>query len=106
MKRICFSLLFAGWLCTAATDTFTGVITDTMCGARHGMMKNQPDEQCIKMCVKGQYVYALFDGTKVVKLSDQKNSAKYAARKVKVTGDYNSRTSTIKVSSIKPAEGE
>jgi hypothetical protein len=27
------------------------------------MMKDQPDDQCVKMCVKGQYVYALFDGT-------------------------------------------
>jgi hypothetical protein len=32
--------------------TFTGVITDTLCGRSHGMMKAKSDEDCIKMCVK------------------------------------------------------
>ena len=57
-----------------------------MCGAKHSMMKNKPDAECVKMCVKGQSVYALFDGTKVIGLSDQKTPAKYGAQKVKVTG--------------------
>jgi hypothetical protein len=36
MKQICFTLLFAGLLVAANVETFTGVITDTMCGAKHG----------------------------------------------------------------------
>src|ERR1700719_3822825 len=40
-------------------STFTGVITDTMCGAKHSMVKDQPDDQCIKMCTKGSSDYAL-----------------------------------------------
>ena len=84
----------------ASPETFTGVITDTMCGAKHGMLKGQPDDQCIKTCVKGPYGYALFDGKNVLKLSDQKNSAKFAAQRVKVTGVYNVSTKTIKVDSI------
>ena len=43
------------------------------------MMKGQPDEQCVKMCAKGQSDYALFDGKNVLKLSDQKTPAKFAA---------------------------
>jgi hypothetical protein len=83
-------------------STFTGVITDTMCGAKHSMVKDQPDDQCIKMCTKGSSDYALFDGKTVLKLSDQKTSAKFAAQRVKVTGAYNEKTKTIKVASIEP----
>jgi len=66
------------------------------------MLKGQPDEECIKACVKGSSVYALFDGKNVLKLSDQKNSAKFSAKRVKVTGVYNKSTKTIKVASIEP----
>lgn len=106
MKSICFTLIFAGLLASANTGTFTGVITDTMCGAKHGMMKDQPDDQCVKMCARGQYVYALFDGTNILKLSDQKTPAKFAAQKVMVTGTLDPKTKTIKVSSIEPVGGK
>jgi len=85
----------------AAEQTFTGIITDTMCGKTHGMMAGQPDDQCIKVCVKGgSSQYALYDGKTVLKLSDQKSPAPYAAKRVKVTGALNEKTQTIKVSSI------
>jgi hypothetical protein len=58
--------------------TFTGVITDTMCRTKLGMMKDQPDDQCIKMCTKRSYLHALFDGTSVLKLSDQKLPCAYS----------------------------
>lgn len=106
MRQIYFTLIFSGFLAAAHAETFTGVITDTMCGAKHGMMKDQPDDQCVKMCAKGQYVYALFDGTNVLKLSDQKTPAKFAAQKVMVTGTLDPKTKTIKVSSIEPAGGK
>ena len=105
MKVIGLSILLVTLLCATKTDTYTGVITDTMCGAKHNMMKNQPDAQCIKMCVKGQYVYALYDGTDVIRLSDQKTPAKYGGQKVKVTGTYDAKTKTIKVSAIEPVTG-
>ena len=83
-------------------ETFTGVITDTMCGAKHTMMKDQPDDKCIKMCVKGSSEYALFDGRNVFKLSDQSKPAKFAAQKVKVTVTLDPKTKSIKISSIEP----
>jgi hypothetical protein len=98
-------LLIGGLAISAQAATFTGVITDTMCGAKHGMMKNQSDAECARMCAKGQYGYALFDGTTVLKLSDQRTPAKYAAQKVKVTGTLDEKTHTIKVISIEP-EGD
>jgi hypothetical protein len=106
MNRFGLTFMFAALAAAAQSDTFTGVITDTMCGARHEMMKNQPDDQCVKMCTKGEAGFALFDGKNVIKLSDQKTPAKFAAQKVKVTGTLDSKTNTIKVTSIEPAVGK
>jgi hypothetical protein len=92
------TILFA----LALSETFTGVITDTMCGAKHTMMKDQPDDKCIKMCVKSSSEYALFDGQNVFKLSDQSKPAKFAAQKVKVTGTLDSKSKTIEIASIDP----
>ena len=86
----------------ASAETFTGVVTETMCGAKHTMMKDQPDDKCIKMCVKGSSEYALFDGQNVFKLSDQSKPAKFSAQKVKVTGTLDQKNKTIKVTSIEP----
>lgn len=100
MKRIGFLLVFgiSAW----GAETFTGVITDTMCGAKHAMMKNQPDEKCVAMCTKGSGEYALFDGKTVLKLSDQKTPAKFAAQRVKVTGTLDEKSQKIKVTAIEP----
>lgn len=106
MKKTCLTLMLAVLSMAAQPATITGVITDTMCGAKHAMMKNQPDAECVRMCTKGQASYALFDGTNVLKLSDQKTPARYAAQKVKVTGALDPKTNTIKVSSIEPAGGK
>jgi hypothetical protein len=106
MHKVGLTLMFAAMVTAALAATFTGVITDTMCGAKHEMMKGQPDDQCVKMCAKGQSDYALFDGKTVIKLSDQKTPAKFAAQKVKVTGTLVPKANTIKVSSIEPAGGK
>lgn len=103
MKRTGLLLAFA--VIAAGAETFTGVITDTMCGAKHQMMKNQPDAACVKMCTKGSSEYALFDGKNVVKLSDQKSPARFAAQRVRVTGTYNEKSKTIKVASMEADQG-
>ena len=84
----------------AKADTFTGVITDTMCSSSHEMMHDHLHDQCVKMCTKGQASYALYDGTRLMKLSDQKTPARFAARKVKITGTLDHKKNIIKVSSI------
>jgi hypothetical protein len=106
MRSLYLFLSLAVFLMSAAAaETFTGVITDTMCGAKpHTMMKGHTDPECVKMCVKGPYAYALVDGTSVIKLSDQKVAAQYAAQKVNVTGTYDEKTKTIKVVSIEPLD--
>jgi hypothetical protein len=107
MKSLYLAVAFATALAAAKQpQTFTGVITDTMCGKTHGMTPGQPDEKCIEMCVKGSSTqYALYDGKRVIKLSDQKTPAKFAAQQVRVKGTLNEKTKTIKVDSIEPDRG-
>src|SRR5438552_16537381 len=103
MKQILLAALGAAVLAAAnRPQTFTGVITDTMCKAKHGMVAGQLDDQCIAICVKGSSQYALYDGNDILRLSDQKAPAKFAAKRVKVTGTLNQKTHTIKVSSMEP----
>lgn len=48
-------MILAGALFAAAADggqTFTGVITDSMCGKDHAAMKVSPESKCVKECVK------------------------------------------------------
>jgi hypothetical protein len=95
------SLLIAGALVAgAATRTFTGVITDSMCGGGHAMMKVSPDAKCVRECVKNGSKYALFDGKNVYVLSDQKTPEQFAGQKVKVTGTLYEKTRVLKVDSI------
>jgi hypothetical protein len=102
MKLLYLTLAFTAILNAASPQTFTGVITDTQCGSMHGM-KGHSDAACVKICVKGSSQYAVFDGQHVLKLSDQKTPARFVAQKVKVTGVYDEKTETIKVTSIEPA---
>jgi hypothetical protein len=103
MKRFLLSLVIAGSLAAAKTpETITGVVTDTLCGVQHNM-QGHSNADCVKMCVKASGQYALFDGQRVLKLSDQKTPAKFAAQRVKVTGIVDEKTNTIKVTSIEAA---
>lgn len=103
MKKIAIAFGFAALLSAEAPQSFTGVITDTMCGAKHEMMKGSPDDQCVKMCAKGSSEYALYDGKEIWKLSDQKKAGHFPAKKVIVTGTVNASTKTIKVVSMEAA---
>ena len=91
--------LFAGAalvFAAAAPKTFSGVITDTMCGKDHSMMNVKPDSKCVAECVKAGSKYALLEGSNVYELSDQKTSEKFAGQKVKVTGTLDGQTITVK----------
>jgi len=87
----------------AAAETFTGTITDNMCGKDHSSMKMVPDPKCVTECVKTMGgKYALSDGKNVYILSDQKTPAKFAGQKVTVTGALNG--TSLKVDSIAAAK--
>jgi hypothetical protein len=104
MKTTLLTILLGGALAAATTQTVTGVITDSMCGASHAMMKGHADDDCVKMCVKGSADYSLYDGQTVWKLSDQKAPASFMAKRVKVTGTVDEKAMKIKVARIEPVE--
>ena len=105
-KLAVLAFAFGGLLAAAGQPrTFVGVITDTMCGAKH-TMGISPDAKCVRECVKmdpNKWKYALYDGKNVYTLSDQKTPEKFAAERVKVTGVLNEKTKIIKVEKIEAA---
>ena len=104
MLKTIATALISGVLASAAT--FTGMITEDMCGKDgHAGMKMGSDEKCITECVRGMNAkYALTDGTTVYILSDQKTPAKFAAKKVTVTGTLDEKSKTIQVEKIEAAK--
>ena len=84
----------AGLPALASTHTFTGRVSDTMCGAKH--KEGVDPATCVRACVKHGAKYALVVGDKVYTLetSDQKtldklNDLAWQDAKVKgsATGD-------------------
>ena len=80
--------------------SFTGIISDSMCSADHKHMNSGPDPECVRACVKAGEKYVLLDGKHVYRLSDQETPAKFAAKKVKITGTLYEKTGIIKVDKI------
>jgi len=90
-----------------AKQTFTGVVTDSMCSdGDHSQMRMGPtDAECTKACVDIHgAMYVLYDGKQTYTLSDQKAPEKLAGRRVTVTGTLDAKTKTIRVDSIAPAK--
>jgi hypothetical protein len=82
----------------AQSETFTGEISDTMCGAKH-MMANRAE--CTRTCVQKGSSYALVAGDKVYSLKtddpatlDQLSAL--AGEKAKVTGTAQADTIAVK----------
>jgi hypothetical protein len=88
----------------AAPETWTGKISDSMCGAKHDMGGTKTDKECTAACVKGGSKYVLVVGDKVMKISNQdfKDLAKFAGDAVKLTGEMG-KDNTIAVSKVEAA---
>jgi hypothetical protein len=101
------SLIFLAAIFTMAASkaqTFTGEVSDSMCGAKH-MMANKAD--CTRACITKGSNYALVVGDKVYTLHTSNKSAldelnKLAGENAKVTGTANG--DTIEVSKVIPAK--
>jgi hypothetical protein len=101
MKTLLILFTAAGLSAAADSKTFTGVITDAMCGKDHAMMNVKPDAKCVTDCVKMGSKYALIEGDNVYELSGTVPE-KFAAKKVTVTGTLKDKT--IEVKSVTPAK--
>src|SRR2546425_3009807 len=76
-------------------QSFTGVVTDSMCGATH-MAKDKTPAECTKMCVKDGMKYALAADKKLYTLEGHEAAlATLAGQKVTVTGTVNGDTLTV-----------
>jgi len=98
-------LLLATAAFAAKAQTFTGTVSDAMCGATH-MMEGDP-ASCLRACVSKGSKYALVVGDKVYTL-DSNNQAtldmlnKLAAQKATVKGTVDG--DIISVSSVSAAK--
>jgi hypothetical protein len=73
-----------------------------MCGAAH-MMKDKPEAECLRFCVKQGTKYALVVGKSVYTLEGHEAELdKYAALKVIVKGTMKGETMTVE--SVLPAK--
>lgn len=89
-------------LSAQATQTLTGTVSDSMCGAHH-MMKNATLPQCTRECVKQGSDFALVSGGKVYALHGDKSQLdKLAGQNVTVKGKISG--TAISVDSITPSK--
>jgi hypothetical protein len=103
-----FSFLLACTLALPAfakDKTYTGMVSDGMCGAKHMMAGD--DASCTRTCVSKGSKYALVVGDKVYTLDTTDKAAlatldKQAGMKVTVTGT--DKDDTITVTSVKAAQ--
>ncbi|MBZ5683049.1 MAG: hypothetical protein LAO24_23405 [Acidobacteriia bacterium] len=89
----------------AKGKTYTGTVSDSMCGAKHAMAGD--DAACTRACVSKGSKYALVVGDKVYTLDTSDKAAletldKQAGAKATVMGTE--KDNTISVSSVKAAQ--
>jgi hypothetical protein len=104
IRAFAFALLFSLLMFAAdKPQTFTGTVSDTMCGAHHTMMPGKPDAECTRACVKGGADYALVVGNKVYTLKgDKAQIDKFAGEQATVKGTVSGNV--IEASSIATAK--
>lgn len=85
----------------AGAKTFTGTISDAMCGAKH-MAKDKSAAECTRMCVQQGQKYALVAGQKVYILDGHEAELnKLAGERATVKGTLSGETLTV--TSVAPA---
>jgi len=83
-----------GYRVRAAT-ILTGVVTDSMCGARH-MAKDKTPAECTRMCVKDGMKYALGGDKKLYILEGHEEElSKLAGQRVTVKGTLKGDTLSV-----------
>ena len=95
-------LSFSAQNARGKSQSFTGNISDSMCGLKHMMPGG--DKACTEACVKegSKYVLADVAAKKVYQLSDQDKPKAFAGEKVKVSGTL--KGDVITVTSIEAAK--
>lgn len=85
------------------SKAFSGMITDSFCGARHNKSLNKSSAECTKFCVRKGAKYVLVDGETSYELENNiPKVEKFAGQRAKIFGTVNGNL--ISVSSIGPVE--
>ena len=101
-----FSFLLGVGSAFAAEQTWTGQISDAMCGKDHSMMqhggKKVSARDCTLECVKGGSKYVFVSKGKVFEIDNQdvKELQVHAGHNVRLTGELASDGKTVHVSKI------
>ena len=114
MPRILSAAAVAAFLtgaALAADQTWTGKISDSMCGRSHKAAvehggKQMSDADCVKACIDKGAKYVLVVGGKVFNIENQDFAglAEHAGHTVKVAGEKSG--DSIKISNIETVGGE
>ena len=103
------SLLLAPLLSFGAQQTWTGEISDSMCGANHQAMAKSGQKvnprDCTLECVKAGNKYVFVSKGQVFEIANQDlpELQKHGGHKVQLTGDLGSDNKTITVTKIQMA---
>jgi hypothetical protein len=106
MKHLCIAVvatMLGAMSLAAAEKTWTGKISDSMCGAKHNTSaehggKAMSDRDCTLACVKEHDAkYVFVSGGKVYKVGNQDFAAlqEHAGHTVKLTGEMSDDTVTV-----------
>ena len=106
MRKLCIAValsLLGAMSISAANQTWTGKISDSMCGAKHNTAaehgaKQMSDRDCALACVKDHNAaYVFVSGGKVYKIANQDFAAlqEHAGHTVRVTGEMSGDTITV-----------
>lgn len=89
----------------AARTTFSGMITDSRCGARHRRNSGKASAECAHSCVRNGARYVLVDGEKIYSLAgDSAPLEKLAGERANVSGTLRDNTITVKNVTAEPLE--
>ncbi len=80
-------------------QTFSGMITDSNCGARHAQDSGKSPAECVRACVRKGAKYVLVDGEKAYFLEGSSDALdKFAGQRATISGAREG--STLRVSSV------
>lgn len=104
MKKFIYAVALGTALCTFsfAADSWTGVISESKCGAKHADADtNEKSASCVKGCVKGGAAPVFVTDGKVVSLDkeSQEKVMAHLGHKVTITGKLEGET--LHIDSVK-----
>ncbi len=95
------TLAFAATCAFGAENTWTGKISDSMCGATHKTAaehgKKMTDRECVQACIKNGAKYVFVDKGKVYQIANQDYAGlqEHAGHTVRLSGDMKGDTITV-----------